>query len=168
MSPTDIFFKIGNVQAGWATATVRADSVEYVMDGFSYITPAFDELARFGVDVALDAVDADVVLDAEPSGWILEFKQTFDPPPAQIPKLTFSISEMKYARERTSPRNKVLSVEVERDQLAGAILKSLTELESNMGMEAFEQEWMHAYPVRGIAALEAALATPRRSEPDYQ
>jgi hypothetical protein len=61
----------------------------------------------------------------------------------------------------------LLAANVARDDLALAILKCLEAIEDAPGVEQFDKQWMRAYPVRGVAALRAALETQRRSPGEW-
>ncbi len=164
MSAKPISFEIEDVRHGWASISVRAGEATYRMDGFSYTTDAFSDLLRFGVDIALDAYTAEAMFDGEPEGWNWKFEETFDPARGFV--RMFEIYEVADLMDANSPRRQVLAVMVERDQVASALLEAVRAVTERMTIEGFERAWLQAYPVRGISALEVALATVRRPRPD--
>lgn len=165
MSTVPISFEISGVQSGWAIMDVCAGDASYRIDGFSYTTDAFDDLVRFGVDIALNAHRAEIILDGEPSGWSLSFHRTRDARSGGAVE-TFCVHEIDNVYEENSPRAEALRANVSRDQVSAAIEAGLSRLEADMGVENFEAAWMQAYPVRGMAALRAALGQSPRRGPD--
>ncbi len=169
MSAVPVEITFDGIDAGWANATLAAGDHAYRMEGFSYTSPAFAELARFGTDIALDALAAEVHFSAEQGdGWSWVLQETFYPPPStsSVTLSVFKVSERFDAISKRSElveRLEVFSLDVERDQLAGAVLAAFVKLEAEMGIEAFEQAWCDPYPSRGVEALRAAMSTARRT-----
>jgi hypothetical protein len=163
VSTESISIEISGVQHGWASAELRSGERAYRLGGFSYVTYAFDDLLRLGVDIALGAYEAEIVFDGEPAGWAWTFQQAFENGgwPCKL-----RIYELDDASNRGTRRTEAFVAEVDRDQIALAILDSVKRLEDALGVQGFEKHWGQSFPVRGIAALEAALSTARRPDPD--
>jgi hypothetical protein len=134
------------------------------MGGFSYTTDAFSDVARFAVDVALDAHKVEARFDGEPEGWAWQFETTWDP--AIGPRYHFRIFDVHDFYDPDSRTVEALCAQVDRDQLARAILEAFEKLTSAMSVEGFEQAWHQPFPARGIAALRTALETTPRPQPD--
>ncbi len=161
MSKTSISIKVDGVQHGWANAAIFAGDLNYGMRGFSYTTDAFADLARFGVDVALNAHGANVRFDGEPCGWLWEFERTW-PAGAAAANDHFWVHELEVYYDLNSRSIEVLSSQVDRDQLAGAILTALKEVREKLGEDGFERDWGQSFPSRGVAAPEAAREATER------
>jgi hypothetical protein len=164
VSETDVTIEFGDVQHGWASANVRAGDDAHRMGGFSYTTDAFSDLATFAVDVALDAYKVEARFDGEPEGWVWKFETTWEP--ATGARNHFRIYNVHDFYDPDSDSVEALCVQVDRAQLARAILEAFEKLTSDMSVDGFEQAWLQPFPVRGIAALRTALETPARPQPD--
>jgi len=144
---------------------VRAADVSHRLGGFSYTTYAFDDFVRFGVDVILGAYTAEVVFDGEPAGWSLSFTRSYDPAKGAVVD-ALRVCEIEDVYDPNAAKIEVFAVEVAGCQVAAAIEAAIAKLEAEMGIDAFELAWMQAYPVRGMAALRAALAQTPRPQPE--
>ena len=165
MSKVPISFEISGVQGGWANMDVRAADVSHRLDGFSYTTYAFDDFVRFGVDIILGAYTAEVIFDGEPAGWSMSFSRSYDPAKGAVVD-ALRIFEIEDVSDQNAARIEVLAVQVAGHQVGVAVEAAIAKLESEMGIDAFEFAWMQAYPVRGMAALRAALGQPLRPQPE--
>lgn len=167
MSAGPISFEISDVQSGWACINVRAGEASYRIDGFSYTTDAFDDLVRFGIDALLRAPTAEVMLDGEPEGWLLSFTRHWGSSRLALAG-TFRVHEIESVIETNAERREVFAAEVAGDQIGSAVEMAVSRLEADMGIEAFESAWGQAYPVRGMAALKAALGQRPRPKPEME
>ncbi|MES1201710.1 MAG: hypothetical protein ABUS57_09725 [Pseudomonadota bacterium] len=151
MSVVPISLEVDGVQHGWANMSIHAGEQNLRMQGFSYVTDAFDDLVRLGVNVALDCRRMEIIFDGEPAGWMWRFE-------GDDSRSWLSVFDVRDANHPDSEKTLALNVEVNRDQFAASILSAMTKLRSELGEDGFEGAWMAPFPRQGMLALQAVLS----------
>ncbi|HEY1750463.1 MAG TPA: hypothetical protein VGG29_04335 [Caulobacteraceae bacterium] len=139
---------------GWASCSLRVGERSVKIGPFSHaLTDGLDDLVRATVSIACQGGRAETFsMDDEPEPrwqWLLKL--------ARGPELDVVITRIDDVE--TMIATEVLRATCDPDDFGRAILSGLLRTMSNEPHDQLLKRWSH-FPVRAVAALEAALAKP--------
>ena len=164
--------------AGWANLDFRIGDQNLHIDGFSYLENTFHDVALAAISAASSGGHGfhRFALNGEPTEWrwtVASFRQG-DGDYSHILVEVFPRennmtvdNEGRYVSSSNPvPGDVVFSAFCSSESFAQAVRAAYRPLEES-GLEAFEESWgLYPFPVRTLAALDAALTTPpRRTDP---
>jgi len=167
-------FKLGG--AGWADLEIRSGDVTTVIGSISYVTNALDDLVRVGIDIATDKGFGSAIFDHEPAvsvlmaetAWIEDNDWVHGARLSVIRDLPKRV-EPNFGWRASVEADAVVDVE-SRDELARLFLDMALRVQSEHGEDGYRQLWAGGlgYPLRAVAALEAALNCTAAPRVDYR
>jgi hypothetical protein len=171
----DVELELELTGAGWANLVLRVGSEKVRIDGFSDIENSFHDLALAGVSAAASGGQGffRFAMNGEPMEWRWTINSLFRQgwsyySHVQVEEFPddnhLMISEDgRYVPRSDAPEGKlVFDVFCSSEAFAEAIRTAFVPLEE-LGADEFEKKWgLTPFPTRTLAALSAALDTPRR------
>lgn len=147
---------------GWIDIHLDRDGNAHHLEGLSYLTPVLDDVLRMAVQAATGMWRAEALFELEPGTKRLRFEQSWNESSGDNATLiSIQRSPLDLLNE-PQEADFQLEWEVEvsgLDEFASAVLDGAKALEARLGHDGYANEWVeHPFPVRALAALEAALA----------
>lgn len=156
-----IDYDLGEV--GWSSFILRVGDKSAEIGTFSYTTNALDDLIRAAITVATSAYRAELSLDGEPNEWRIILDEGWKP------DMRLRVVEFPNISPRMDEQKGVVTFEarVKRDDFAHAVQKAAHDIWDKYGEDGYRAAWIgdNGFPVRALAALDAALAVPPPIEP---
>lgn len=166
MQAPQISFHLG--EAGWADLTIDDETKPQAIRGISYLSDALDDLLRLGIDVATDRGYGISQFFHEPGSTILFAETGWWDGDDWVRGVRLSAVDgedyggaeptwrVLYAAER-----KFVVHFPSRDALASAVLAAGRHVLQTWNIDGYSQRWSGrlGFPLRGLAALQAALST---------
>lgn len=176
-SPTvsiGIHLEFSNIEYGWSDLDLRIGDERLRIESFSYIKNSFHDIALAGVSAACGGGQAlcQFSLNGEPTEWRWTINNLFRKGLGYYSHVVveefpsdsfFSIDgEGRYQTTRSAESEVIFNAFCSSEELALAIRRAFLPLEKD-GILEFEKKWgLNPFPTRTLAALDAALDTPRR------
>lgn len=169
----DLRFKMTG--AGWANLELRVGDQELLIDGFSDLENSFHDVAFAALSAASSGGQGfhRFALNGEPTEWRWTVNSMFRQGCGYYSHVLVEEfpddnhmrvdEEGRYVpRSKPNPGRVVFSAFCSSDSFAKAVRTAYEPLEA-MGAKQFEEKWRWSpFPVRTLAALDAAMLTPRR------
>ena len=166
-APFELDFELGG--AGWAVLRLSCGEAHHELDSISYLTDAFDDLIRIGIDIATDRGFGFARFEHEPGSTVLFAETGWWDGEGWIQGCRISAIDWRDARQgepswaalQASARLFVAQLG-SRDEIAAAILACAERVLATHGIDGYSRLWTGrlGFPSRGLAALRAALSTP--------
>ncbi len=157
MSDTAIHLSFGKIEAGWVHAKLTVGARTHEITGFSDTYDSFGDMARFGLDAALDALVGTARFDGEP----VETRWMFDNGGGELVRFRVLTFDSFTADRSPDQGQEELSSWVPRDQLAEAILVAFDDLSEKRSSDLAIGWPNYPFPTRSVTALRAALSVQR-------
>ena len=145
-----VFIGMDAGEIGWVRFTLRVAQQEFSYD-ISDLTDALGDLIRAALQIACGGHIAQAVFQLEPGDLFIHLERVVP----SNPKLQIRIRE-----ERGAGEIELYRAEAGPDQFAKAVLGAAGVILATSGEKGFETRWDRPFPVRAMAALKRALATP--------
>ena len=148
--------------AGWTDIEIANGDRTYLLQGLSYLTPVLDDVVRAAIQIATGAWRAHADFEMEPGIRRLGVEQAhwsghwvFQP---RILVLDYHGSE---SDPRATDFTQICAMDIDKvEEFSTAILHAARSIRDRHGYEGYDDLWTSTpFPVRAVAALEAALAT---------
>lgn len=161
------------VGAGWIDIHLAADGRTHHLDWLSYLTPVLDDVLRAAIAIATGAHRADAIFEREGSpGLRLRFEKRWDQQSGEAGYFV-TVASTTASLFGEIPPEAAFDLQWEAavesaDALASAVLAGARALEAEHGHAGYAEKWVDgAFPVRAVAALEAALDTAPLPDPRF-
>lgn len=146
--------------AGWMDIRLARGESRYHLVGLSYLSAVLDDVVAMAIGALIDR-DGEAVFDLEPGRQRLAYLRTYDPD-AERWRSTLRVgsSDTDFGEPMPQSWSEDWSVELaDADEFAAGVLEGANVLLERHGYDGYFAEWVESpFPVRGIAALSAALA----------
>ena len=158
VSPPNVAIDYDLGEAGWSSFVLRVGDLSTEVGAFSYTTNALDDLIRVALSCATLAYRTEASFDGEPNEWRLILDEGWAPL-MRLRILDFNDIQAGF------PEDKVIvnfEARVPADGFARAVQKAAQKIWDAYGSAGYVAAWggQRAFPLRGLKALDAALATP--------
>jgi hypothetical protein len=151
--------------AGWAILDLQCAGRSYRIDSFGNMTDGLGDVVRAALALITGADYAQVIFDCEPQIWGLALEPRLADGPCRHVRVTIreggtSQSDLPVLRWPSAP---TFEATVGADDFARAAHAAASRLRENFDDVAYRATWGHpgsfeGFPLRGLAAIEAALA----------
>jgi hypothetical protein len=150
--------------SGWMDIHLTRDGQSSHLAGLSYLSPVLDDVVLAAIRMAIGESSADALFYLEPGALRLRFDQRWDEESGGTECfVSVALTPCEPMLEDVPDDAFTLDWEVKvdgPDEIAAAVLAGAKALEAKHGHAGYAEEWVeHAFPVRAVAALEAALGT---------
>lgn len=148
--------------AGWMDIHFARDGEVRCIDGLSYLTPVLDDVVRAALDICTGAWRSDATFELEPGLRRLICLTEFDKQAWTYRTVLKALTSKRDVAMVQLPDDDFdLDWQIElgsADEFGAAVLGAARSIETRLGHEGYAAEWIEApFPVRAVAALEAAL-----------
>lgn len=166
-----------SLEEGFATLTVRCGEQEFAIEEFGPDADGLGDLVRAALNVATGSLFATVLFDCEPRRWGLAIEPAgLSPENERVSRLTIRDGGATLSDEGHSglptwdwSSQVMLCGFVTTDGFAAAVRTAASKAREDFDDATYRQKWgdarsLEGFPLRGLCALEAALAVPEYRE----
>jgi hypothetical protein len=143
---------------GWASCSIRIGDKSLTIGAFSHVlSEGIDDLVRAATAVVLGAWDQAFSMDEEPEPrwqWTLRRRLLHRPRRFELEVTIKRIDDVV-----AEAGDQAFRAVCDPDDFGRAVLVAMKRLIASEAPESLRERWSH-FPMRAIAALEAALAIP--------
>ena len=163
--------------SGWASFTVKCGDRAFSVENFGYCTDGLGDLVRAALSIATGASYAEVLFDCEPQVWGLAIEPAgLSPQRKRVVRLTIKDGGMALTDAGHSglrvwqwPSPAAMEGYVTTDGFASAVQSIAAMARAEFDDATYRDGWryfgsLEGFPLRGLRALETALAIPEYRE----